>query len=458
MMKTNWGRDTIARRFVLTITVAFAATFAMNALFVTFAGVWGRPSLEEAGLLESAATAVRMLEASPPANRPHLAMVGGNADEPYFIAWHPDGSDIPTAERIRHNAPEVRATMRRHLGRPESEIVLFDSDDVEALPPFQYDRQRYPDAHFMGVELSGGGWLVFTVPERRWGLSRQGRDLLQLGFMALSILVSAAWTARTLARPIVDLWAGVRRFGTDPNAPPIAPSGPIEVRATIKAFNAMQAQIARFVTDRTMMLAAISHDLRTPLTRMRLRAEFIGDPEQQAKLFRDVDEMQDMASSALAFLREDATQEDRTAFDLPELLLSIVDDYADQGVEIGYEGPPKAVFYGRPFALRRTIVNLVENAVKYATPPVVSLMLSAQTVEIRIRDKGPGIPEHMLDRVFAPFQRVETSRSRATGGVGLGLTSARSIIRAHGGDLVLRNHGDGCEALMTLPVVTPSGA
>jgi two-component system osmolarity sensor histidine kinase EnvZ len=281
--------------------------------------------------------------------------------------------------------------------------------------------------------------------------------VIELSFALASVLLLAAITARRLAWPIERLASAVRRFGTDPQAPPIPPGGPAELRDTIEAFNAMQARISRFVHDRTVMLAAISHDLRTPLTRMRLIAEFIDEP-QQGKLFRYVDEMREMVDSALAFFRDDASQEPFTRFDLPELLKSIIDDYGDQGITLLYEGPDHGTHHGRPHALRRAFVNLIENAVKYATPPEVHLRLTSGHAEILICDEGPGLPEEVLEQAFAPYHRLETSRNRASGGVGLGLTAARSIVRAHGGEIRLSNRPPGgLEARVDLPAAQ-SGA
>jgi signal transduction histidine kinase len=204
------------------------------------------------------------------------------------------------------------------------------------------------------------------------------------------------------------------------------------------------------------MLAAISHDLRTPLTRIRLRGEFIDDPVQRSALFRDVDDLQMMVDGALSFFRGDANTEAMTSFDLSGLLQIVVDDFADQGVEIEYAGSARAAFYGRPFALKRAITNLVENAVKYATPPVIELTHGGGAFIIAIRDHGPGIPAEALEHVFQPFFRLESSRHRATGGVGLGLTAAQVVIREHGGEIALLNlPGAGLEAVVTLPRSEP---
>jgi signal transduction histidine kinase len=223
----------------------------------------------------------------------------------------------------------------------------------------------------------------------------------------------------------------------------------------IRTFNEMQAQIRKFVSYRTMMLAAISHDLRTPLTRMRLRGELIEDAEQQARLFRDVDEMQAMVDGALAFFRDDAVTEPTTTFDFANVLLTLTNDYADQRVEIPYSGPAHAGYKGRPFALKRAVTNLVENAIKYATVPEIELECAANELVVWVRDGGPGIPDKALADVFLPYYRVEKSRNRNTGGVGLGLTVAQAIIRGHGGEILLSNRPNGgLEVRVTLPLIS----
>jgi signal transduction histidine kinase len=275
-----------------------------------------------------------------------------------------------------------------------------------------------------------------------------------LTFAAVSIATVCTIATRRFGRPIKQLAAAVRRFGVNPQAPPLAESGPQEFRDVIRAFNTMQGQIQKFVAHRTMMLAAISHDLRTPLTRVRLRGELIDDEIQQAKLFRDVDEMQTMVDGALAFFRGDQDEEATTTFDLAGVLQTIANDYADQGIEVGYLGPAHTVYCGRPFGLKRAFTNLIDNAVKYGTPPEVELWCRDQAVTVAVRDRGPGIPPDALARVFAPFYRVDRSRNRATGGVGLGLTAAQAIISSHGGDITLCNRPTGgLEALVTLPHV-----
>src|SRR6202790_4569387 len=257
----------------------------------------------------------------------------------------------------------------------------------------------------LAVQLHDGSWLVFSVTKRTWGMPWATRWVIWLCFLAASITVVTIFAARQFSKPIERLAAAVRQFGLNPQAPPIAETGPRELQEVVKTFNAMQAQIQKFVAYRTMMLAAISHNLRTPLTRMRLRGEFIEDQEQQSRLFRDVDEMQTMVDEALAFFRDDATAEETTAFNLPHVLLTIANDCADQDIEIGYAGPANAVYRGRPLTLKRALTNLIDNAAKYGKIPEIELSCEETALVVAIRDRGPGIPPDALDSVFRPYYR-----------------------------------------------------
>ncbi len=208
----------------------------------------------------------------------------------------------------------------------------------------------------------------------------------------------------------------------------------------------------KYVEERTLLLAAISHDLRTPLTKMRLRGEFIDDEAQRTGLFRDVEDMRAMIDSALAFFRDDFQREDSTVFDFSELLRTIADDHGDLGIPVFYHGPAHVAYRGRPAALKSAFANLIDNAGKYARDPEVLLRTESNLIEVLVRDKGPGIPEAAAEKVFEPFVRLERSRNRSTGGVGLGLTSARAVIRGHGGVMGMRNRPEGgLEVWVRLP-------
>ncbi|MGY1920398.1 ATP-binding protein [Pseudomonas tolaasii] len=434
-------RDTVARWIALTILLAMFTALAFNALFVQLAGVWARPPLTEIGLLEKIAVVVRAVEASEPARREHLTQAVG--DEQFSVTW---------------------ATERETFGLPEQLEPDFHSGDevfkhLLPGPPrlmAGYEPSDWPDGkgHYaLVVRLVDHSWLMFSAQSRSWGLGEGQRSLIVLLLVLISTALVTLVATRRLARPLQQFAQGARRFGSDFRAPPIEPVGPHEIRQAILAFNGMQAQLQHFIQDRTQMLAAISHDLRAPLTRLRLRGEFIEDIDQQQRLFRDVDEMQAMINTALEFFRDDARLEQATQLDLAELLQTLIDDYRDQNIDISFRGPPRLVYCGRPLGLKRVITNLVENAIHYGTAPEIELLYIPGEVVIHVLDRGPGIPAEHREQVFLPFYRLEGSRNKSTGGVGLGLSTARAIVLEHGGTLTLaERQGGGLVAVIVLPV------
>jgi signal transduction histidine kinase len=214
----------------------------------------------------------------------------------------------------------------------------------------------------------------------------------------------------------------------------------------------MRKRLDRYIRDRTAMLAAIAHDLRTPITSLRLRAEFIEDEEAKAKILETLAEMQAMAEAVLAFARGDAESEETRATDIAALVESIVDDVAESGRDATFADSPPVVRRCRPFALRRAIANLIDNATFYGGRARARVETDKDEVRIIVDDDGPGVPASDLERVFDPFVRLEGSRSRETGGAGLGLAISRGILRAHGGDVTLQNRpGGGLRAIATLP-------
>lgn len=312
-----------------------------------------------------------------------------------------------------------------------------------------------PDGNGMLIAVAvNPGWLMFDVRAEPNEANPYVR-FYTLGALALMVLVIAILVVSRLAAPVGQFAAAADRFGTDVNAPPLPERGSPEVRRAIRAFNRMQERLRRYVDDRTMMMAAISHDLRTALTRLKLRAEFIDDDEQRAKAIADLDEMQSMLESTLAFARDEATQEPRGRVDLAALLQSVCSDHADVGQNVRYQGPDRVPFDGRPVALRRAFGNLVDNAVRYGGEALVTLAEKEGSCTVLVEDRGPGIPSSMRERVFAPFFRLESSRNRETGGMGLGLAVVRSVVRGHGGDIsLLDRDGGGLSVRVTLPCHT----
>jgi len=272
---------------------------------------------------------------------------------------------------------------------------------------------------------------------------------------AVSVLLMgvALWGVSRATAPLPVFAAAAERLGVDVNAEPLSEKGPPEVRRATRAFNTMQTRVKRYIQDRTQMLAAISHDLRTPITRLRLRAEFVDDDEQRGKMMHDLNEMEAMIAETLVFARDDAANEPASHIDVAAVVASLCSDLSFSGREVAYAGPDSFEFLTRPLAFKRAITNLVDNALKYGKTAQVTMAPAAGELRIYVDDTGPGVPPHEMDRVFQPFVRLESSRSRETGGAGLGLTIARNAIRSMGGDVELTNRAEGgLRVTVSLPV------
>jgi signal transduction histidine kinase len=434
-----WKRlipDTIATRTLLVLVVGLSVSHALSVVMyltdrtsaLLFTGG------EHVG--ERIATVVRLVESASPGERERIVEL---AAQPNLRVALGGQSAVVDVTGRGWEAGVLRDSLAAHL----------DADGGREF------RSRYGElanagsastqpAFFVSVALPDRSWLNFIAPVEPQSLFWSLRFGLSMVVMLLAVVVLSVIVVRHLTRPITDFARAAQRLGVDVKAPPLPETGPAEVRQAATAFNVMQGRIRRFVEDRTQMIAAISHDLGTPITRLRLRAEFIEDAEQQKKMLADLDDMQRMVASALSFARDEASGEPRAAVDLRSLLQRVCDDMADAGHEVVLATGDTAVpYHCRPAALRRALGNLVENAVKYGRRARVSLSGSGGHVTVRIDDDGPGIPEDLREEAFKPFRRLEGSRSRETGGTGLGLTTARTIIRAHGGEIVLANRPEG---------------
>jgi signal transduction histidine kinase len=260
------------------------------------------------------------------------------------------------------------------------------------------------------------------------------------------------WAVRRVTAPLAALSAAAEQLGNNLNASPMLETGTVETRQASHAFNTMQARLRGLIENRTRMLAAISHDLRTPLTLLRLRAENVENRQERDKMLATIAEMESMVAVSLQFARDEAASEIRRPTDIVALAQSVVHDMADAGLPVKIQPAEPIVYNCRPDALKRAIRNLLENAVKYGKTACVTIETTPKTIDIIIDDEGPGIPEHEFSRVFDPFYRLEGSRSRETGGVGLGLAIAQSIVQSHRGELVLSNRpAGGLRAQISLP-------
>jgi len=360
-------------------------------------------------------------------------------------------------------------------GEPDAEVLRHRIEVALTTPRpvIVADRYRLADetAGPAGGRVENGTWIEASLANGQWLLVVSNLDppppsdpvaaefslasfvawvVLSLALVALLSAVAA----RRLVKPLTELSAAVDHFGASGDDPPIPPHGPREVEGTIRAFNRMRDRLRRFNDDRTRMMAAMSHDLRTPLTRLRMRIEMADGLDDQQKMLDELDMMNGMVESALSFARDDAKQEPRSLVDLSALVEGICEDAADTGDSVTFVGPRDVAISCRPSAIRRAVSNLVDNAVKYGKSAAVSLTPESERVVIVVDDEGPGIPRNERERVFEPFYRIGSSRDPETGGVGLGLSVTRSIIWEHGGNIVLANRkGGGLTVRIELPDV-----
>ena len=304
----------------------------------------------------------------------------------------------------------------------------------------------------LSIRLASGDWLNVRTMFHRPGPQLSPQALLPLLLMAVAVALVAWWTARRVVGPMRALAVGADRLGRGLDADPLPLTGPSEVRETTQAFNRMKDRLTRFVNERTHMLAALSHDLRSPLTAMRLRIEMLDETEDSIRLKALVEEMQAMVEATLEFARDVAKAEPAAKVDLAALLGDLVGDVGGERATLA-PSPPVPVMV-RPQALNRALRNLIDNAVRYGGVAKVTLTQEPGMAVIKVADQGPGLPEDQLESVFEPFVRLEGSRNRDTGGVGLGLAIARTIIQAHGGTITLCNLPEGgLEAVVSLPAV-----
>jgi len=268
-----------------------------------------------------------------------------------------------------------------------------------------------------------------------------------IGLIFIAYIIS-----RQLIKPLKQLSEIAKRFSIDMHTDPLSIKGPKEVRETAQSFNLMQIRIQRFVEERMQLIAAISHDLRTPLTRLRLRVDNLENKEQRNKALADINEMSVMIKSTLAFFRNDAIKEKITKVDIASLIRTVCDNTSDTFGCAEYYGPDKCIQMCKPSAVKRALSNIIENAVKYGQKAKVNLVYSIEEITITIDDQGDGILENEFENVFMPFYRIENSRNLETGGVGLGLSVSKTIIQSSGGDITLQNReGGGLRVIVILP-------
>ena len=317
-------------------------------------------------------------------------------------------------------------------------------------------RQHFRSGIQLSVQLTKSSWLNAATqrPTRRATWAYQ--SILALVIAIIAIIGAVIFSVRRITRPLATLASAADAIGRGETISDLDEVGPQDLRRTINAFNRMRSRLENFIEDRTNLLAAVSHDLRSPVTSLRLRAEFIEDDELRGKILETLSEMQTIIETTLIFAREETRSEATRPTDLSALIESVVSDFRDLDKPCIYSGPDRLVIEGRPVSLKRAIRNLIENAITYGGATEVTLtpgMTEPDTDHtIVIEDNGPGIPEADIDRMFEPFVRLEASRSKETGGIGLGLAITRSIIRGHGGNIIAQNKPEGgLKVIISLP-------
>jgi signal transduction histidine kinase len=367
------------------------------------------------------AAAVQLLGAAAPADRPRLMADIARAFPKLDIEALPPG---PVPEVSDPEGLDLRGLHRRL----DSSYRIF---------PLANDQNR----HKVGIALPDGSMISAGVlrdprPRPFWA----GSWIPTLLFAIVSVSLLSLWAARALTAPLSAFAKAAENFSVNGTAAPLPERGPEEIRFVAKALNRMRERITALIDDRTKMLAAISHDLRTPITRMRLRAEFIEDDVHRHRMMGDLDQMRSMLESVLSFLRNDRKLEAMTLTDIASTLQLVADQYADIGHKVTYEGPQHAMATVRPDDLTRSVTNLVENSVRYGALVSVRLVTSADTATIEVEDDGPGISDASKEVMLEPFVRGDNARNMDdTTGFGLGLSIARAVVLAHGGKLSLHD-------------------
>lgn len=367
--------------------------------------------------------------------REPLTTVGGMIDE--------------VAERLR------AGLMSRSPRLAEKGVVVGStrSDAGEHLPTKAVDPRH---TTLLSIPLPDGSWLNVTLAKVESTRAVTPSVFLSVVLGALGVVAVSVLMSYWLTLPLRGLADGARRLFVTSDRRPVAETGTREVRMLAAAINELQDRIRKLVDERTQMLAAVSHDLRTPLTRLRLRIAAMPDPDARRKVEADLDEMDAMIEATLSFLRDDLSAQTVERVDIMAILETLVADATDTGEQVRVEGPRHVVVAGRHLALKRALGNLIQNALKYGGMARVRVSADPGCVTILVQDDGPGLADDLLERVFEPFVRGEPSRARATGGHGLGLTVARTILRRHGGDITLANgQPKGLVARVELPLPPP---
>lgn len=443
--------DTLGGRIVLVMLVGLMA-FHLGSLWLHQVGTEAMlGTTRERQMAERLVSARRAVADLPISERDRTAHALSSAS--LDLHWTPASA----IRLIDETSPRIEAVRGRLLELvPElsaSGMRLGYAEDASAPMP---GGESFRHVLVGAMQMPDGTWLNFSAALFRPATAEHA-TLLSTSAMAAGILLLGYIVVRLIGRPLRALSDAADRIGGQGPTIMVPETGPWEVRHAAQAFNRMQARIDKLIRDRTQALAAVSHDLRTPIARLRLRAGFMDDTDLQRQVDADLDEMDAMIGATLAYLRGEEEQEQLRVTNLAAILETLCDDATDAGGTATYSGPGQARLMCRPVAIKRAFANLIDNALKYGDAARVHLTDDAAGITVHIEDDGPGIPEADLQAVFEPFTRLDPSRNRTTGGSGLGLTIARQVIERHGGTITLQNRaGGGLTALIQLPRSPPT--
>ena len=409
------------------------------------------------------ANIARMVDQTPKELRTSIVSA---IDQKGFNVWLTDESPLTHTLTPSANINSLRDYLHSQLNAPEKPILHVRVHNP--APHISEHNNWYWFTHWaqgmsghreLQVSLRLGDlktpeqWINFAVDIPQSNSLWSVTSVLSMFAMGGTVVLLSVWAVHRMTVPLRAFARAATRLGKDVDAPPLVESGPKEIREATVAFNEMQDRLKRMIDNRTQMLAAISHDLRTPITLLRLRSELVQDGEERTKMLATLDDMEKMIASTMDFARQDAKAEERRKVDLTALVASICDDMTDAGHRVTFEEPEKCLYECGTLSLRRAVTNLIDNALKFGGAAHVSMSQAQSMIHIVVEDEGPGIEESMLDDVFQPFFRCEDSRNPATGGTGLGLSVVQSVAHAHGGEIRLSNlQNGGLRAELELPV------
>jgi signal transduction histidine kinase len=473
-----WTRLRLGTRIAVTIALAIAAILALVLVVFVFMPARLMTVYSAQWVIATAEEAATVIFAADMQQRDALA-ARLEADKQLHIGWRRtwDEAALSPARFRRPHLERMAATVESNLQRKglirkavvngvlglrqnifRVDVQPYPPDFLNRLPtgPMRPDEadQAIPAPFELAIQGLDGSWVVVAPQPHSYAVRAQPWLILLLGAVALVSILSTV-TAKNALRPLERLADSAREFGRTRKAVPIDPAGLREFEVIAHGMNEMQESIRSFIDERTQMLAALSHDLRTSLTGLHLDAEDLPGGDGKARLIAGLEDMERVISATLAFAGDDLKVEPAQKIDFAALLISLCDSFSDRNAAASYAGPDHLFAVCQPVAMKRAFTNLIDNAVKYGGCARVRLLLSASGAAISIADDGPGIPEDKADLAFRPFGRLDDARNRGSGGVGLGLTIARDVVQAHGGAIALRAPSDGgFEVSISLPLTS----